>query len=272
MSYLFITFLAVVQGIAEFLPISSSGHLEVLSQALTRLGATLPSESLTISLTLHAGTLFSILIYYRKTLLEIILKLRIKLVALLALGTIPAATFGLIIDKKFGDILTNLWVIAPCFLITAFLLFLSQNRSTRNEAAVEVDSDSSLPLENLTIAQALIVGFTQAIAVLPGLSRSGSTIAAGLLSGLNQKDAASFSFLLAIPVIGGACLIHAVKLLKQGVENFPVAELTFGFILSFVVGLFALNWIIGWLQKGRLSWFSYWLIAASAGTFALAIF
>ena len=272
-----LVFLAIVQGVTEFLPISSSGHLAVLSSIFSRFGISPGTGPLTVTLTLHAGTLLSILVYYRKTLWDILVKLRLRLVALIILATIPAATFGLFIEKYFGEVLENLWIISPAFLLTAFLLYVSQKRYEREYGSPDsasndsASSDSGLPLEKLTVFQALAVGCMQALAVLPGLSRSGSTIAAGLLTGMSQKDAATFSFILAIPVIGGACLLHAVKVAKAGFNSISVVEMSLGFVISFGVGLFALSWLIDWLQKGRLSWFSYWLVGMSAVAFILAL-
>ena len=251
-----IIILAIVQGIAEFLPISSSGHLEVISEALDEFAKyDLDSglDSLTVSVVLHLGTL------------------------------IPAALAGVLLHDFFEDNLSNLWIIGCMFILTAFLLIASQKFSRRkaeNEESTEtpqtIDSNASTEtlveeLSSISWGQALVIGLFQMFAILPGLSRSGSTIAGGLFSGLKQSAAANFSFLMAIPVIGGAGLLELLKLIKHH-QTIPVTELSIGFLVSFIVGLFALYWVINWIKKGKLNWFAYWLFLMAAFSFCLAMF
>ena len=280
-----IVILAFVQGIAEFLPISSSGHLEVISAALdafANLELEHELDSLTISVILHLGTLMSLLVYYWRTLLDIVLKLRFKLAFLLILASIPAAVAGVLFHDFFEDNLSNLWIIGCMFILTAILLIASQKfsrRKTENDESTEtpqtIDSNGSTQtvveeLSAISWVQALVIGIFQMFAILPGLSRSGSTIAGGLFSGLKQSAAANFSFLMAIPVIGGAGLLELIKLFKRH-QTIPVTELSIGFCVSFIVGLFALCWVINWIKKGKLNWFAYWLFLMAAFSFYLAL-
>lgn len=281
-----IVVLAFVQGIAEFLPISSSGHLEVISQALDeflKFDLDRGLDSLTVSVILHLGTLMSLLVYYWRTLLDIVLKLRFKLAFLLILASIPAAGAGILLHDFFEDNLSNLWIIGCMFILTAILLITSQlfsRRKSENDEAISnspqtIDSNSSTSaiiaeLSEISWGQALVIGIFQMFAILPGLSRSGSTIAGGLFSGLKQSAAANFSFLMAIPVIGGAGILELLKLFKHH-QTIPITELSIGFFVSFLVGLFALYWVINWIKKGKLTWFAYWLFFMAAFSFCLAL-
>ena len=287
-----IVILAIVQGIAEFLPISSSGHLALISAILdsvANIELDDSLDSLTISVILHLGTLLSILVFYWRTLLNIVLKLRFKLAFLLILASIPAAVAGVLLHDFFEETLDNLFVIGAMFLLTAFLLLTSQWVSRRkiNDAdpkEAEIQSSGKLTeatestdaivdeLSSVTWVQALVIGIFQMFAILPGLSRSGSTIAGGLFTGLKQSVAANFSFLMAIPVIGGAGLLELIKLIKHKSQAIPVSELTIGFLLSFLVGLFALYWVINWIKKGKLAWFAYWLFIMAGVAFSMALF
>ena len=277
-----IIILAVVQGIAEFLPISSSGHLAIVVETLEELFKfNLESglNQLTVSVILHLGTLMSLLVFYWRTLLDIILKLRFKLAFLLIIASIPAAAAGVLLHDFFEDALSNLWVIGSMFILTAFLLITSQRFSknkSKNDALAETSdfegSTASIAdnLSEVSWGQAIIIGIFQMFAILPGLSRSGSTIAGGLFAGLKQSAAANFSFLMAIPVIAGAGLLEVLKLIKNQ-QPIPITELSIGFFISFIVGLIALYWVINWVKKGKLNWFAYWLFLMAAFSFYLVL-
>ena len=298
--------LAIVQGVAEFLPISSSGHLAVIDEILDHFANfDLDNllDSLTVSVILHLGTLASVLVFYWRTLLNIVVKLRFKLAFLLILASIPAAAAGFLLHDFFEDAMDNLAIIGSMFIATALLLLISQRFSTDSDGEASsnqgnvpsnqgnvpsnqgnapnstvdsvqaIDSADALveELSEISWTQALIIGVFQMFAILPGLSRSGSTIAGGLFTGLKQSVAANFSFLMAIPVIGGAGLLEALKLFKRH-ASIPVSELAVGFLLSFIVGLFALYWVINWIKRGKLSWFAYWLFFMAIVAFSLALF
>src|SRR5262249_24776818 len=196
--------LAVIQGIAEFLPVSSSGHMVVLDQLYQRLFPTdgPELENVILTVTLHVGTLAAILVVYRRDLWGIWRKPRLCLAIVLA--TIPAAIVGALFQKQIEATFNKPMVVACGWVVTAGLLRYGQ-RLGRNER----------PLEELRLSDALIIGCFQAVsAFFRGVSRSGSTIAGGLFTGLRREAAASFSFLIAIPVTAGAALLKARPLLQ----------------------------------------------------------
>ncbi len=182
-----IVILAVVQGIAEFLPISSSGHLVILGALLGRLG-----DSPTLEIILHAGTLGSILVVFWRRILLLLSSDR-RVIPLLVVGTIPAVVIGLTIRKYFEQILHNPMLVGAMLLVTGGMLIVLGKLKPR---AGEYQA--------MTWLAALAVGCFQAFAILPGVSRSGSTILGGRLLGLKNDDSITFSFLLAIPAILGA--------------------------------------------------------------------
>ena len=243
--------LGTVQGIAEFLPISSKGHLIIVQEPLERwLGletADPGPRRLAFDVVLHFGTLLALLVVYRRDLLS----LRAKQWAALIIGTIPAGLIGLIFHEKveamFGaPLLTGIGLLG-----TSALLFLAQRFSR-----------GTLLLDDMTLPRALLIGWFQAAALLPGLSRSGTTITAGCLTGFQRETAARFSFLLAIPVISGACALTFLKLFRHPelvTSNSPLA-LIVGAAVSFVVGLASLQWLIRMISKGRLHWFAWYCL------------
>lgn len=236
--------LSVVQGIAEFLPISSSGHLVVLEHWLE-----IESDVSDINIILHAGTLLAILLVYRERILHMLLSDR-RLLVLVVVGTLPAVGFGLGIKLLFESTLESSLVAGICLPLTGLLLFWC-DRSTEGE----------LTSGQLSWKQSLGIGCAQAIAVLPGISRSGSTIAAGLATGLSRSEAATFSFLLAIPALSGAAILEILSSLS--VENSletPAQMLLAGAILSAFVGWMSLHGLLKILQKGRLRIFGIWCL------------
>ena len=251
-----ILILAAVQGIAEFLPISSSGHLIILGALLEELSSSVGemSESPTLEIILHAGTLGSILVVFWKRILNLLTSDR-RVLPLLVIGTVPAAIVGLTIKSQFSTLLTNPTLAAAMLLITGCMLVVLGRLSPRDGCYTE-----------LNWRAAVIIGCFQAFAILPGISRSGSTILGGRLLGLKNEDSVTFSFLLAIPAILGASLL-AIKDIWQQVSagetlEFSITELAIGAFVSFLVGLVALTWLIGWSRKDRLHWFAWWCFPA----------
>ena len=189
--------LAVVQGITEFLPISSDGHLVISNQLLKRWqGRTQPEEALTLILTLHAGTLGSIAIVYFHRLRQIVTEMDWRLCFNIVLASIPAAIIGIGFKKTFEELFNSPIAAGYGFLLTALMLLLGQKFT-----------GGRLVERQLPWPVALIVGCFQAVAILPGVSRSGCTISGGLFCGMERESTATFSFLIAIPVIGGAVLL-----------------------------------------------------------------
>ncbi len=252
-----ITVLAIIQGLTEFLPVSSSGHLAILS----RISGFSADEGLSVGIILHAGSLVAIVAFYFKTLLGFLRRDQLHLLGMVIVGSIPAAFAGILLkksgiaEKLFGDMLS----ISLGFLITASLLRLT--------GKIKFTSEASTELKDISLRQALSVGFAQMFAIIPGISRSGSTIAAGILSGIKFEAAAAFSFLLALPAIAGATLLEIIPAIRGGFdsENIPLSALAVGFAVSMLTSFAALTLLIRIIRKGRLAWFSWYLFLLGAG-------
>lgn len=243
MTWLKMILLSIIQGISEFLPISSSGHL-VIAESLLGIQA----DQTDINIVLHAGTLLSILIFYRKTIFRL-LGQDFKVILLLIVGTLPVVVIGLA-AKKYAEHYLESSLLAGCMLpITGLILLMIPRIPQKEQSYTEI-----------TYKQALIIGFAQAIAILPGISRSGSTIVAGLFTGMSRQSAATFSFLLAIPAIGGATILELAEILSNPHISTPLSLLAVGAIISAIVGLISLWLLVRWLEKGKLHYFAYWCI------------
>ena len=246
--------LAVLQGITEFLPISSDGHLAVCENLF---GIT--EGGLLVTIVLHAGSLNAIAVYYFMELLSLLRPEKWKAILLLFVGTIPAGVIGVLLKKTgVADQLNSSMLAAGLgFLATGSVLLWGAKRKL---------ADQTRPYTSLSIGEAVWIGFAQAVAILPGVSRSGCTISTGLRRGLNGVEAASFSFLLAVPAIGGATflqLLDVVKAVKKGadpLQGLAFAPLALGFVISAVVSYFALAVLIKVLKKGKLAVFSYYCL------------
>jgi undecaprenyl-diphosphatase len=242
----------VVQGITEFLPISSSGHVVVGMGLFEQFGHPV-TEKLTVNIVLHVGTLLAILVFYWQRICRLLDRDR-RVIGLLVLGSLPAAGVGIFVKgTDFGHVmeegLGSPLLAGLMFPVTGLLLLWTARREIGQSTCRELD-----------YGQALLIGVFQALAILPGISRSGATIVAGLGCGLRRDEAATFSFLLAIPAIGGAGLLETLELLRDGAESTPSGALALGALLSFVVGLGSLWWLVRWLQQGRLHHFAWWVI------------
>jgi len=256
MSVVAIFVLAVLQGVAEFLPISSSGHLVIVEGLFRQMGTEI-SQPFTLNIVLHAGTLLSVLVVFWKKIWRLLGADR-RVIGLLIVGTIPAAVVGFPL-KAYGDHLLNSPLLAGAMLpFTGIMLLWAMRREP-----------GTVDYTEMTYRQALCVGLAQAVALLPGISRSGSTICAGLAVGLKRDAAAAFSFLLAIPAIGGACVLELRHLLKEGAvgpnDPSPLILLSAAAV-SFVVGVLALRVLFVALEKGRLRGFAWWCIFAGVAT------
>ncbi len=262
-----ILLLAIIQGIGEFLPISSSGHLLVLGKVLFGDGSSLDDgELMTLGILLHGGTLLSILIIFYRQIWEMLTS-NWRLIGLLIVGSIPAGCLGLFVKKNCEFLEQSLPIAGIGFFITAFLLFRIVAPSKKIQDAVNADN-SLKTLRTMSWWDAFFIGIFQGVAILPGFSRSGFTISAGLLRKLRQEDAASFSFLLAIPAIAGATLLEIKDLLEGlsaggGPPSYTSSQLglyLFGAFVSFIVGLVSLIYLLKWLKAGKLHYFGYWLL------------
>lgn len=245
--------IAIVQGITEWLPVSSSGHI-ILAQKLLNYQA-----SLTFDVALHFGTLMSVFVYFGKDITDIIqdlLKLKFhtqnaKLGIFLIITTIPAGLVGILFKDVFESTFKNLTIVALGFAITGLVLVITSLNFKIKE-------------NNLGIKHAIIIGFAQILSILPGVSRSGTTISTGILLGLKEKTALKFSFLMSIPVIFGASIITI------GNQTLP-KELIWATLVSFIIGILSLHIIYKYILTSRknLRWFGIYalLLALIIGIF-----
>lgn len=241
-----IVILVAVQGITEFLPISSDGHLLLVA---ARLGGGSPAQDVhDLTIVLHFGTLLSIVVYYWRHLVELLARDR-RTIGLIVVGTIPAVAAGLPL-KLWGDAILASPLVAAFMLPVTGLILLAAGRAPLGEGRY-----AQMPW-----SKAFWIGLAQATALLPGISRSGTTIAAGLGVGLARGQAATFSFLLAVPAIAGAVVLTGLLSLRESGSSTPALHLAAGAVVSFVVGLGALWWLNHWLQRGWLHWFGWYCI------------
>ena len=249
MAWLAIVLLGIVQGVAEFLPISSSGHITLLQYYFE----TVP-ESLSLNIAVHLGTLCTILVYYRKFLFSLINDFfkgsspAQKEVLTIVVASLPTAVLGLLFKKYGEEFLLSPIVAGVGLIFTGFVLISTLWLKKKNGGL------------RMTLWQAFAIGSIQGIAVLPGLSRSGLTIVLALWLGIEKSTAARFSFLISIPAILGAGLLEFVS----SEEVLSVHLLFSAGFIAFLVGLGAISLVVWLTQKDRLSFFAYYLWAAGA--------
>lgn len=253
---IYVALLAMLQGVAEFLPISSSGHLVIGKSLLGQIWPEVLSErgGIQLEVALHVGTLGSILVVFFKDLWN--LRRDWRLVLLVVIASVPAGVIGLTLKDRL-EILFQTPLVAGCgLLVTAGLLLIGQRWTTERYTS-----------HDLPIWGALVVGCFQAVAILPGISRSGSTIAGGLLVGMQRTSAATFSFLMAVVAIGGAAVLEAKDLILDGESlAYPPETLALGIAISFITGIVALKVLMRVLQGRRLHWFAYYCFAVGTAT------
>ena len=234
--------LGIIQGLTEFLPISSSGHL-VLGQYV--LDIKLKGNSFEI--VTHLGTLVSVLCIFWKEILSLILditdKNNRKYIFYLILGTIPAVIIGFGAKSYISELFESVQLVSIALMVTGLILFFS--KKVKNNS-LQIDSK-----------KAFLIGITQAIAIVPGISRSGITICTALALGMSGKNAAKFSFLLAIPAISGAGLLLALDP-QSDITFIPLTSLIMAFMSSFIVGYICLKWLLSLLESGKFHFFGYY--------------
>ena len=247
--------LGIIQGVTEFLPISSSGHLEI---AKTILGDnSLPKESLLMTLVLHGATALSTIVVFRKDIQDIFQGLfqfkkneafyfSLKII----ISMIPAVFIGLFFEDFITELFhKNILLVGVMLWITALLLFLA-NRAEVTE-------------KKITFKSAIGIGIMQAIAILPGISRSGATIAIGVILGIDKSKAARFSFIMVIPLIFGS-MAKSILEIDNHVSEVNILSLSLGFIASFITGIIACKWMIELVKNSKLWYFSvYCLVGGS---------
>lgn len=262
--WIYIIIMAVIQGVAEFLPVSSSGHLALLGALFGFDG----EKSQALGIVLHAGSLLAIVVFYWKTLLGFLKPERWRLAAMLIVATIPAGAAGLLLEFTGAakEMFDNLFMVGFAFLITGTLLRMTEKSKLIVRPAGEEDAPPT-PLENILLRQAVVIGLGQMFAILPGLSRSGTTITAGILTGVNREAAGTFSFLMAIPVIAGAALVHLLKIVKNPPEagEISILQMGVGLAVSAAVSYGALYFLTKLIKRGKLACFAWYLYLLGGG-------
>jgi len=276
--------LAIVQGLAEFIPISSSAHL-ILVRRLLGWNELSPAHELTFDVALHFGTLLSVLFYFRRTWFQIIRaalggkvvrfsessssdvnltpeeqKEERMLLWFLAAATIPGAIAGKLLEHSAEDYFReHVILIAGALIVVALLMWLGEKASTLSK-----------PLTRISLLDSLIVGIAQAFALIPGVSRSGSTITAGLFRNMTREAAVRFSFLLSTPLIAGAVVLKGHELHKEGVPAGMYAPFIVGILVSALVGYLAIAALIRYLQANTLRPFIIYRIVVGVVVIGLA--
>lgn len=237
--------LGIIQGLTEFLPISSTGHLY-----LGRNLFGLQEAGLLLDTMLHVGTLLAVFVFYKNEFIKIIKNPFSKLTFLLIVGTIPAVIFGLAFKDYIDEISKTGVTIGWEFLLTGLFLWFAD--SVKN---------GYKKMDDISYKDAFIIGTFQAVAILPAISRSGMTIVAALWRKLDRETAAYFSFLLSTPAIAGAIVLQTKDLLHGQGETISLSALLVGIISSAIFGYIAVKWMIGYLKKKSLKPFAIYVWA-----------
>jgi len=234
--------LGIVQGLTEFIPVSSTAHLVVLPMLFKWDGELV--NSLSFDVALHAGTLLSVLFCFYPDLLAMIRdKKKRPMITLLILATVPAGLSGVFLHDYISGALRSPWVIAASLVVFGIVMYVADRYGRRNRGLVSMKA-----------GEALWVGLAQALALIPGVSRSGITISAALERGFKRQEAARFSFLLSIPVIAGAAVLEVPKAFSGGMDT-GTGVVAAGFLSAFVTGVIAIRFMLSFLQKRGLGIF-----------------
>lgn len=276
--------LAIIQGLGEFIPVSSSGHL-IIVRRLLGWNELSPAHELTFDVALHFGTLLSVLFYFRRTWFQIIRaalggkverfseaggadanltpeeqKEERLLLWFLAIATIPGAIAGKLLEHSAEDYFReHIVLIAAALIVVALLMWLGEKVGRLER-----------PLTRISFVDSLVVGLAQAAALIPGVSRSGSTITAGLFRNMTRDAAVRFSFLLSTPIIAGAALLKAHELHKEGLPAGMRAPFLVGIIVSAIVGYITITWLLRYLKANSLRAFIIYRIVLGIAVIALA--
>lgn len=255
--------LGIIQGLTEFLPVSSSGHLELGKVLLG--DDSLPEESLLFTVVVHAATALSTIVIFRKDILEILKGLfqfkwneETQFSVKIIISMMPAAIVGVLFNDQIEALFSRqILLVGAMLILTGLLLFLA-DKAKRTDKKVG-------------FANALIIGISQAVAILPGISRSGATISTSVLLGIDREKAARFSFLMVVPLILGKM---AKDLMDGNIssETTDLMPLAVGFCSAFVAGLFACTWMISLVKKSQLRYFSYYCFVVGFGAITVTLF
>jgi len=252
-----IIILAIVQGLTEFLPVSSSGHLVVMTQLLGE------EPSVFFTVVLHLGTLCAVLWVYRKEILDLLKGMMQKdkkswtYAGYIIAATSVTAVIGIAGKSLFEETYSMIPVIIGGWVFTGILLWLTDRIS---------DDRISEKNNELTLRKALIIGLFQAIAILPGVSRSGFTIIGALFMGIERKMAAQFAFLISIPAIAGAAFLEFKDIDKTVMNGGTLMLYLIGFLIAAIVGYLSIRLFVATVLKGRLRWFSWYLFLLAFAT------
>jgi len=257
MSILEALILGIIQGLTEFLPVSSSGHLE-LGKVI--LGDDLEAgESMLFTIALHGATALSTVVVFRKDIADLFKGLfefkwneSAKFAAFIIVSMVPVFFVGMLLKDQIELLFEGNLLLVGCSLIFTALLLYSTTRIPAKEGKV-------------TFGKAFLIGVSQAIAVLPGVSRSGSTISTALLAGVSKERAARFSFLMVLPVIFGAMILEYKDFVEEGAtQNINNLVLITGFVAAFLSGILACQWMIALVKKSKLDYFAYYCLLVGA--------
>ena len=276
MTYFEAVILGLVQGLAEFLPISSSGHLALLQQWFE----IDENKVLLFAVLLHVGTLISVFIVYWKDIWELIVELCLtikdlctgkglkleerpvrKLGVMIIVATIPTAVIGLLFNDIFDKLYTSVLPIGIGLIITGFLLVLAERTG-----------NSSRGIEKMNFRNALFIGTVQGIAICPGISRSGSTLFGSLICNLDRKFAVKFVFLISIPSILGSAVMEAPEAIEAGIDMAQLGPVLVGMVVAAISGLIAIKTMIKIVSDKKLSYFSYYVWALGAAVVIYSFF
>lgn len=263
MSYFEAVILGLVQGLAEFLPISSSGHLALLQQAF----GVSEDKVLLFAVLLHVGTLISVFIIYWKDIWALIVELCLtikdlctgkglrlaerpvrKLGVMIIVATIPTAVIGLVFSDFFDSLYTSVIPIGVGLIITGFLLVLAEKMGEGNRG-----------IQQMNFRNAIFIGLVQGVAICPGISRSGSTLFGSLICNLDRKFAVKFVFLISIPSILGSAVLETPAAIEAGVTAAELGPILVGMLVAAVSGLVAIKTMIKIVSDKKLSYFSYYV-------------
>ena len=238
--------LGIIQGLTEFLPVSSTGHLVILQYFIKDFR----QSGISFDVFVHLATLMAVIVYFYKDILEMLRFKNKKWIYLVIIGTIPAGIVGVLFKDAIEHAFSNVLLVCITLVVTGVILFISDKIT-----------DLKKNKEDITLMDALIIGAFQAVAILPGISRSGSTIAAGIFRGVNRDASTKFSFILSIPAILGAVVLSLKDF--QKVSSADYIPYLAGFFAAFIVGLLSLKLLTLIIRSKNLKFFSYycWTLA-----------